>query len=203
MASYHFTAESDCPSSAPSVPIRKVADLIRKVTVQTANSTTSELCPLCGLTLGSELCFNLHINLDTSTGYVLYECRICKRNSTHRRQMRTHLRVHTGEKPFSCPHCPHRAAQRASLKQHIERHEKGDPFCTKIICAFQGRWWWKKDSNGFIIIVLFSSLTRKCSCETKFDSEGPTVVKIATDNHRYRNYAHYEVYMGVVFSFMR
>ena len=117
---FHSTAESGRSSTT--------ADPRRKVAVRPADSTTctSKLCPLCGLTLGSELCFNMHINLDTSTGYVTYECRICKCNNTHRRQMRTHLRVHTGEKPFSCSRCPYRTAQYASLKSHIANHEKGE-----------------------------------------------------------------------------
>ena len=117
--SFHFAVKSHPSSSAPAV-------LRHSAAVSLADSTVSELCPLCGLTLGSELCFNLHINQDTSTGYVTYECRICKYNDARKRRMRDHLRVHTGEKPFSCPHCPYRASQTSSLQSHIKRYRNGE-----------------------------------------------------------------------------
>ncbi len=51
-------------------------------------------------------------------------CDFCGRFFQERRNLKSHLRVHTGEKPYVCDICSKRFAQRSTLKTHKDIHNR-------------------------------------------------------------------------------
>ena len=115
-------------------PSASTADPTQEVT---ADSTPSERCPLCDLTLGSDSCFNRHIRSSLKSGRVMYKCRICRYEVTKRPRMMHHLgRCHTTKK-FSCRHCSYKSHRREDIRDHMTSLHKGNRYTS--VAAVTGR----------------------------------------------------------------
>ena len=56
------------------------------------------------------------VRVDSNT----FGCPFCAFLCKGRKQMYSHIRIHTGERPFKCPHCDFTSATKKSCQRHIQ-----------------------------------------------------------------------------------
>ncbi|XP_049607817.1 gastrula zinc finger protein XlCGF8.2DB [Syngnathus scovelli] len=87
-------------------------------------------CRQCGKGFGKRKNLSTHMSLHTGEAF---SCSFCSKAFKKRYNLLIHARVHTGEKPFACSLCGLKFSQKASLLRHATTHSGHKTF-TCAVC---------------------------------------------------------------------
>ena len=75
-----------------------------------------------------EIDINNSLNQKVSKCKEAFECSICFKNFTCKKNLKAHTRIHTGEKQFQCMQCGNCFHYRSTLIRHRKTHSETTPF---------------------------------------------------------------------------
>ena len=93
----------------------------------TENVRSDFQCDMCGKSLSSKR--NLQRHYWTHTGERPFQCNVCEQEFNRREILREHIRRrHTGEKPHTCAECNKSFATKLDLTRHCQTHNGLKPY---------------------------------------------------------------------------
>ncbi|XP_061636642.1 peroxisomal membrane protein 11C isoform X2 [Phyllopteryx taeniolatus] len=87
-------------------------------------------CSFCGKNSSNRKALSLHVRIHAVEKE--FSCSDCGRGFTRNQQLTNHMKVHTGEKPFPCSVCGKRFSSKGNFAIHMRTHTGEKPFSCSV-----------------------------------------------------------------------
>ncbi|XP_023944116.2 zinc finger protein 571 [Bicyclus anynana] len=94
----------------------------QKVTTPTKNRPKNIKCHQCPKRFASLDAYKTHVSI-AHIGSRVFQCKICFKKFSRKRELDRHVTIHSGMKPFSCSQCDKKFVRKDKLDKHEQMHE--------------------------------------------------------------------------------